>query len=258
MNTMELIDTHCHFDAAAFTADRDAVMTLALKNHVKRIISPAITAASWSELKKLGSRYPTVSPTFGLHPMFMESHQPEHLIELEALITTEHPVAVGECGLDFYIDNPDREQQKFYLHGQLALAEKYNLPVIIHARKAVEEVMLMFREFNDLGGVMHSYSGSIDQAHKLIEQGFYLGFGGPITWHGSKRLHRVIQALPLSAMLLETDAPDQAGERHRGERNQPGWILEVAEKIAALKNISVEEVAQVTTRNAEQLFQFGE
>jgi len=255
---MELIDTHCHLDAAAFTADRDAVMALAFNNHVRQIVSPAITAASWSELIKLASRYPTVAPAFGLHPMFMESHRPEHLIELEALIATEQPIAVGECGLDFYIDNPDREQQKFYLRGQLALAEKYNLPVIIHARKAVEDVVLMLREFNGLSGVMHSYSGSIEQAQKLIKQGFYLGFGGPITWQGSKRLHRVIQALPLCAMLLETDAPDQAGEQHRGQRNQPGWVLEVAEKIAELKNISVEEVAKVTTHNAKQLFQFSE
>lgn len=255
---MEYIDTHCHFDAAAFADDRDEVLTIAQRHQVRQIVSPATTAASWPELIQLSQRHSCVAVAFGLHPMFMAAHTTEHLDELEALLSRVRPIAVGECGLDFYIENPDRDEQKFYLHKQLTLAKKFNLPVIIHARKAVEEVLLMLREFKDLTGVMHSYSGSLEQAHRLIEQGFYLGFGGPITWQRSKRLRRLIQALPISAILLETDAPDQPGERHRGERNQPGWLPEVAEKIAEIKCIPLEVVAAVTSENAKRLFGFNE
>ena len=251
---MRLIDSHCHFDSDAFAPDREAVFARARAAGVERIISPATTAASWPRLIAVREAYPGVLPAFGLHPMFMAAHHSSHLDALEKRLSEQRPVAVGECGLDFQIDDPDREAQEALFHAQLALAARFDLPVIVHARKSVERAWLMLREFPTLRGVMHSYSGSLDQAQRFVERGFMLGFGGPVTWTRAKRLHRLVAALPLEAILLETDAPDQPGEQHRGERNEPAWLPEVAGAVAALKQLPVETVAETTTANARKLF----
>ncbi len=250
----ELIDSHCHFDAPAFDADRDALYQRARQAGVRHIITPAITATSWPGLRQICARYPGVHPAYGLHPMFQAEHRDDDIDRLQTWLERERPVAVGECGLDFYIPKPDKEKQTAIFRAQLALAQRFELPVIIHARKSVEAVMMLLREYPDVRGVMHSYSGSLEQARQLIERGFLLGFGGPLTWPRATRLRRIAATLPLESLLLETDAPDQPGEQHRGQRNEPAWLPEVAHTLAELRKISVDEVIEVTSDNARRLF----
>ena len=256
-NRHALIDSHCHFDAQAFEADRPAVHNNAHNAGVQAIISPAVTAASWPELQRISAKYPHIHPAYGLHPMFIDQHQSGDIDALEQWLDQEKPAAVGECGLDFYETKQRQQKQIDYLEAQLTLAQRYQLPVIIHARKAVEDILQRIRRYPELRGVIHSYSGSLEQARQFIDRGFYLGFGGPVTWPKSTRLQTLIKALPLDAILLETDAPDQADASHRGERNEPGYLPIIAEKIASLKELEFEDVAIATTHNATELFRLG-
>jgi len=253
-NSSKLIDSHCHFDAQAFEIDRDTVQLHAHKAGVQAIISPAVTAASWPQLKHITAEYPHIHPAYGLHPMFTDQHQPHDINHLEQWLDQEKPVAVGECGLDFYNHRDNRNQQVAYFEAQLSLAQHYQLPVIIHARKAVEAILQTIGRYPNLRGVIHSYSGSLEQARQFIDKGFYLGFGGPITWATSTRLQKLIEAVPLESILLETDAPDQADTNHRGERNEPRYLPLIAKKIAELKQHTYQEVAQATTKNTNSLF----
>ncbi len=186
--------------------------------------------------------------------MFNDQHERADIEALDQWLDREKPVAVGECGLDFYGSGKNPKQQTDYFEAQLALACNHQLPVIIHARKAVEAVLQSIRCYPEIRGVIHSYSGSLEQARQLIDKGFYLGLGGPVTWPRSTRLRKRVKKLPLDTILLETDAPDQADARHRGERNEPGYLPLIAESIAELKQQTLEEVAQTTTENATALF----
>lgn len=248
-----IIDSHCHFDSDAFDLDRDAVLHRAHAAGIRRIISPAVTAKSWPQLRKISSQYPGISPCYGLHPMFLDEHSDTDIDHLNQWVEQEKPIAIGEIGLDFYLKDLDREKQAWFFEQQLKIAGKFHLPVIIHARKSTEHVVQTLRQHPKLKGIVHSYSGSLDQAKLLAKQGFMLGFGGPVTWEGSRKLHRLIEALPLESMVLETDAPDQTGQAHRGQRNEPSFIVEVAEQIARLKKTSVDEVIRQTRLNTEKV-----
>jgi len=230
----------------------------ARKAGIQAIISPAVTAVSWPQLKRVTTEYPHIHPAYGLHPMFTDQHQPHDIDHLEQWLDQEKPVAIGECGLDFYNGRDNQSQQAAYFEAQLSLAQRYQLPVIIHARKAVEMVLQTIRRYPNLRGVIHSYSGSIEQARQFIDREFYLGFGGPITWIQSTRLQKLVEAVPLESILLETDAPDQADANHRGERNEPCYLPLIAKKVADLKQQTYEEVAQTTTKNANNLFKLNQ
>lgn len=252
---MQLIDTHCHLDLADFDQDREQALLRAEQADVYAQIIPGIQTSTWPQIRQLCNSHARLYPAYGLHPMFMQCHQPSDLIDLDLWLETEPVVAVGECGLDFYIQNPDRQQQLGLFEAQLSLAQKYQLPVIIHARKSVEEAINSLRNFPNINGVFHSYSGSEQQADRLIEMGFYLSFGGPATYTRAARLQRIIKSLPLEVLLLETDAPDQPSSKHRGERNEPSYLKQIALIISQLRNISYQELAEATTKNAQALFQ---
>jgi TatD DNase family protein len=249
-----LIDSHAHFDDASFDGDREAALARAQAAGVEAQIIPAVKADWWPRIKQLCQNYPGLHATYGLHPMYLDDHLPQHLDELQVWIEQEQPVAIGECGLDFYIEDPKPETQQFYFERQLELAAGYKLPVIIHARRSVETVILTLRRYPGLRGVLHSYAGSEEQANQLIEMGFYLSFGGPITYERSKRLHKLVRHLPLNAILLETDAPDQPGTLHRGERNEPGHLPEVLNAISQLRNENPIHIADQTSSNCRRLF----
>ncbi len=251
---MQLFDSHCHFDDAWFDEDRDLAYERAVASGVREIVLPAITAASWPKLKAVAERYAGLHPSYGLHPMLLAEHQPEHLEALGDWLAREQAVAVGECGLDFYVENLDRAAQIDYFVGQLDLAARFDLPVIIHARKAVDTVTKYLRQYAGLRGVVHSFSGSEQQALQLIDLGFYLSFGGPITYPRAKRLRRLAASLPLDAVLIETDAPDQPDVEHRGQRNEPAFLPIVVRELAQLRESDPEAIAQATTQNARRLF----
>ena len=215
---------------------------------------PAVDAAGWPKLKAVCAEFPGLFATYGLHPMYLRSHRPEHLRELRDWIERERPVAVGECGLDFFVEGLDSEAQEFYFEAQLQLAREFDLPVIVHARRAVDAVIAAIRKIDGLRGVVHSFSGSAEQAAQLHKLGFLLGLGGPVTHERANRLRKLAATMPLEQLLLETDSPDQPGAAHRGERNEPAYLPEVLDVIAGLRAMERDELAAATTANAERLF----
>jgi len=249
-----LVDTHCHLDVAEFDPDRDAVVARARAAGVAHQVVPAIEAGTWPALQALCHDSPGLHPAYGLHPTFLDRHQPAHLQQLGDWLERERPVAVGECGLDFYVEGLDPGLQQTYFDAQLALARELDLPVIVHARRAVEQVIAAIRRFGPLRGVIHSYPGSEEQARQLWKLGFLLGIGGPVTYARARRLHRVVAAVPLEQLLLETDAPDQPDAEHRGQRNEPARLPLVCAHVARLRGMPPEALAAATTANARRLF----
>lgn len=254
LTAFDLIDTHCHLDAAEFDGDREAVIARAHAAGVTRQIVPAIEADEWPTLKAVCAQTPGLFPAYGLHPMCLVNHRDSHIGLLREWIERERPVAVGECGLDFFIDGLDRAQQSHYFEQQLRLARDFELPVIVHARRAVDDVLAALRRFAPLRGVLHSFSGSLQQAERLGDLGFLLGLGGPVTYERAQRLRRIAASVSIDILLLETDAPDQPDADHRGQRNEPARITRVLHTIAELRGIEPSVLAAATTANAERLF----
>ncbi len=251
---LELADSHVHLDADAFAVDRDAVIARALDAGVATMVLPAVDAASWPGIKTLADARAHIHPAYGLHPMYLTQHRPEHLDQLADWLARGCAVAVGEIGLDFHVAGLDRERQREYFFRQLLLALQFDLPVIVHARAALEEVIHTLRRFPGLRGVVHSFSGSEQQAQQLWQLGFYLGIGGPITYPRALRLRRIVATMPLEFLLLESDAPDQPDAAHRGQRNEPARVVHVWRSIAALRTESGQDIAAATCENTRRLF----
>ena len=251
---LDLIDSHSHFDVAEFDDDRAHALARARAAGVRRQIVPAIDAAGFARVRELCAREHGLYPAYGLHPMYLAEHRPEHLQELMQWIERERPVAVGECGLDFFVPGLDADAQREYFRRQLELARKFDLPLILHARRAVDEVTAAIRRIGNLRGVVHSFSGSVEQAQHLWKLGFCLGLGGPLTYPRAHRLREIVATMPLEYLLLETDSPDQPLHGHQGQRNEPALLAEVCACVARLRGVEPEEVAAATTRNCERLF----
>lgn len=249
-----LVDSHCHLDAPEFDRDRDAVVARARAAGVTRQIVPAVDAASWPKLCEVCAATPGLFAAYGLHPMYLAEHRDEHLRQLHAWLEREQPVAVGECGLDYFIEGLDQPTQAHYFEAQLGLAREFDLPVIVHARRAVDAVIGAIRRVGGLRGVVHSYSGSTEQARQLWDLGFLLGLGGPVTYERANRLRRLAATMPVEYLLLETDAPDQPDAGIRGQRNEPARLPQVLETIAGLRGMAPSDLAKATTENAERLF----
>lgn len=251
---MQLVDSHSHFDAAEFDDDRAEAHARAVAAGVGIQIVPAVDAAGWRKLRQVCADLPGLWPAYGLHPMYLDAHRPEHLHELRTWIEHERPLAVGECGLDYFVEGLDAEAQAFYFDGQLRLAREFDLPVIVHARRAVDAVTAAIRRIGGLRGVVHSFSGSAEQAAQLHRLGFLLGIGGPVTYERAARLRGIVAGMPLEQLLLETDSPDQPGAAHRGQRNEPAHLVEVLDVVAALRGMPREALAAATRDNAARLF----
>lgn len=250
-----LIDCHNHFDEASFDADRAAAYQRARQSGVIAQVLAAVSTRLWPKLKAVTAQYPGLYPCYGLHPAYLAEHRPEHLDALADWLRRERPVAIGECGLDHYLPDLDPDAQAEYFAGQLRLARRHDLPVVIHARHAVDQVIKLLRRFAGVRGMVHSFSGSEDQAGRLLDLGILLSFGGPVTYPRATRLRSLIHYLPLDGLLLETDAPDQPLSLHRGERNEPAFLAEVLDCVAELRGADPAEIAAATTANACRLFQ---
>ena len=249
-----LIDSHCHLDAAEFDADRAMVIQRAQAAGVGMQVVPATHAEAWPGLREVCAGAPGLYPAYGLHPVFLEQHTLAHLDALAGWIAREQPVAVGECGLDYFIDALDRDAQQYYFEAQLELARDHDLPVIVHARRAVDATIAAIRRMGKLRGVVHSFPGSPEQARQLRELGFMIGLGGPITYERARRLRRLVAEMPLDQLLLETDAPDQPDADNRGGRNEPALLVRVLDVVASLRGQDREEIAAATTANTRRLF----
>ena len=251
---LALVDSHCHLDAPEFAVDRDAVLARARASGVVAQIIPAVTAASFSALAQLTAAEPDLHAAYGLHPMFLAEHRPQDLELVRERLSSGTAVAVGECGLDYFVEDLDPEQQRGYFLAQVQLAQEFDLPLVLHARRSVDEVIATLRRIGKLRGVVHSFSGSEEQARQLWKLGFSLGIGGPVTYDRAQRLRRIVASMPIEFLLLETDAPDQPDQWHRGLRNEPANLATVAQTIAELRGVSVDEIAQATSDNARRLF----
>ena len=249
-----LVDSHCHLDADAFDGDRDAVIARARAAGVRRQVLPAVDAAGWPKLRDVCASGPDLFAAYGLHPMYLALHTDAHLADLRAWLERERPVAVGECGLDYFVEGLDHEAQSHFFEGQLRLAREFELPVIIHARRAVDAVIAAIRRVGGLRGVVHSFPGSLEQARQLSDAGFLLGLGGPVTYERANRLRTLAATMPIDWLLLETDSPDQPDSGIRGQRNEPARLAQVLDAIATLRNADPADIARATSANAQRLF----
>jgi TatD DNase family protein len=248
-----LIDTHCHLDAAEFESDRDTVYAAALAGGVSTMVVPAISRDNFAAVAATCARYPGCLPAWGLHPMYINVHRPGHLADLRAQIEAQRPVAIGEIGLDLFVDLDYATQEYFYVE-QLKIAHEYDLPVLLHCRKANDQLLKHLRKLKLRGGIAHAFNGSPQQADAFIKLGFKLGFGGAFTWPRANNLRRLAVDLPIEAIVLETDSPDIPPVWIGRARNAPGELPRIAQTLAELRQLSLEVVAQATTRNARELF----
>lgn len=252
---LELFDSHVHLDAPEFDADRTQVLRDARAAGVTEMLIPAVAAATWPNLHALCGTEPGLHPAYGLHPCSMAQHADRDVDELADWLRAHPAAAVGECGLDFLDPNSDRDRQVRLLRGQFGIAHHFDLPLVLHARRAFEAVILELRRFGrPLRGVVHSFSGSAEQARQLWQLGFCVGIGGPVTYARARRLRRTVAALPVAQLLLETDAPDQPDATHRGGRNEPAFLADVLQSVARLRGDDPAELAHATTANARRLF----
>ena len=278
-----MIDTHCHIDEEAFEPDREEVIARQQQSGVQAMIVPGVNVASINSVMELCHAHPGYCyPALGLHPEDVKADWREQLATVEAAIRAHRDelVAIGEIGLDYYWDKTHKEEQKEVLRRQLLLARELNLPVILHNREATEDILSIVNTIandqspisndqspitnNQLRGVFHCYSGSKETAEIILKMGFYLGIGGVLTFKNSK-LSETLKELNQSSitnhqlpitnrLLLETDAPYMAPTPHRGERNESRFMALVAERLAQVLNVSVDEIIEATSANARQLF----
>lgn len=249
-----IFDSHCHLDDPEFDADRDAVVARARAAGVRGQLVPAIDRGTWEKTRAACALDPGLHAAYGLHPLLLPRHRPEHLDELEEWIGAEAPKAVGECGLDYFVEGLDADTQRFYFRRQLEIARAAGLPVVVHARRAFEEAISELRRLPGLTGVVHSFAGSEEQARQLFAMGFFLGLGGPVTYERARRIRRIASSMPLEFLLLETDAPDQPDSQRRGQRNEPAFLVDVLHCIARLRDEDPTAIAQATSDNARRLF----
>jgi TatD DNase family protein len=254
---MQLIDSHCHLDVSDFSTDLAETLNRGQEAGVVAFVVPAIDFASWPHLSELATKHIEMKPAYGLHPMFLENYQVSHLDALPLWLAKSECVAVGECGLDFFIPDFDAPLQELVFIEHIKLAKQFQKPLIVHARKSTERVIQLLKQYGPVTGVIHSYSGSLEQAQQLIKMGFMLGIGGPITYPRSNRIRALVKEIPLEYLLLETDSPDQPLFGEQGRRNEPMHLPTIAQAIAEVKNISIDKVAEQTTFNATRLFSFS-
>lgn len=250
---MELIDTHCHLDFEQFSHDRKEVLAQASAANVKIIVVPGVTRASWDGLIELCERRPSLFYALGLHPMFIDQHRAEHIDQLKNYLAAKNPLAVGEIGLDYQDKSLHVERQRDMFGQQLEVAQEFNLPVILHVRKAHDEVLQYLKNTPVVGGIVHAFNGSLQQAELYQKYNFKFGFGGMLTYARSTKLRALAKQLPIESIVLETDAPDMTVEQHRGERNNPAYLPFCLQALAQAKSMEVEYVAACTSNNARKI-----
>ncbi len=254
-----LVDSHAHLDLAQFDDDRDSVVSRASEAEVVCLINPGRNFESSRRAIEFAEKYPSVYAAVGVHPHYAAEDAAESEEPFRSLAQHPRVVAIGEIGLDFYRDLSPREAQKQVFRKYLRLARELGLPAIVHCRDAWDDVCQIVQEESSpaLRGVLHSFSGDEASANALLEAGFYISFSGPITYAKNDRLRSVAEVLPSDRMLIETDSPFLTPQPQRGKRNEPAFVRYVAEELARVKRVSLEDISRITTRNARRLFTIG-
>jgi TatD DNase family protein len=254
-----IIDSHAHYDDEDFDADRDALLGSMEEHGIRKIINVGASMESSKSTLALSQKYPFIYAAIGVHPSDTADLSESDMEWLEKNAALEKVVAIGEIGLDYYWDEPDKEIQKKWFLRQLALARKVKKPVIIHSREAALDTLTLMKEAGaaDIPGVIHCYSYSKETAREFLEMGYYFGIGGVLTFKNAKKLKEAVSYLPMDRILLETDCPYLSPEPNRGKRNSSLNIPYVVAQLAQIKGISEEEVVHAATENTERLFSFG-
>jgi TatD DNase family protein len=262
----ELVDSHCHLDAPRFDADRDAVIARMAESGVRYAINPGVDLASSRAAVALALRqHGCIYAAVGIHPHDAKTLDADALEELKRLARLPKVVAIGEIGLDYYRDLSPREAQRRAFEAQLELAAELGLPVIVHDRDAHDDVLGILSNWRESlrsprstlhghPGVLHSFSGDMAMAEQAVALGFFVGVSGPVTYKNADRLRQVVRAAPLERLLVETDAPYLTPQPHRGQRNEPAYVRMVAQAVADVRGLTLEQVATQTMANAGVLF----
>ena len=258
---MELIDTHTHLDFPDFDADRTALLAESRALGVQRMVVLGVYQGNWQRVWDLVQSDPDLHAAFGLHPVYLDQHQPGDLPELgdwlKGLAGHRQLCAVGEIGLDYFIETLDRERQQALFDAQLQLAVDFDLPALIHVRRSHAAVIATLKRFRlKRAGIIHAFAGSKEEAREYIKLGFKLGLGGAATWPQALRMHRVLAELPLDAVVLETDSPDMAPAMFAGQRNSPAHLPDICAALAQIMGISPEQLAAVSSANAREVFRW--
>lgn len=247
-----MIDTHCHLDAPEFGGDAAGVVAAARAAGVRGLVIPAVAADNFAAVRDLCAQFPSCFPAYGIHPLYVERAGVEDLATLREYLTTQSPVAVGEIGLDFFVPDTNRAMQEEFFRAQLKLARAFDLPVLLHVRRAQDVVLKHLRQIRVRGGIAHAFNGSRQQAEEFIKLGFKLGFGGAMTYPRALQIRQLAATLPLDSLVLETDAPDIPPVfLTRGEPNQPAFLPQIALTLAELRGMRLDEVAAVTQENTQ-------
>lgn len=249
---MKLIDSHCHIDDDKFNEDREEILKKC-EEELELIINIACDLPSSKTCVELANKYPFIYATIGFHPVDISNYNEEAEAKLIELAKNPKVKAIGEIGLDYYWMEDDKETQKNGFRKQMKLAEKLNLPVVIHSRDAMEDTIKILNEFPNVKGIFHCYPGSFDSVRE-IPQNYMFGVGGVLTFKNAKKTVNFIESIDLSRIVVETDSPYLTPTPFRGKRNNPTYVKYVAEKISEIKNIPLEEVIKITNENTKKIY----
>ncbi len=256
--TSYIFDTHAHYDDGQFSEDLPQVLEAAAEAGVGRIVNIGSTVESLDRCLELTREYPQIFCALGIHPNECAPLTEEIFADIRRKLASPKVVAVGEIGLDYYWDTPERELQRYWFRRQLELAEECSLPVVIHSREAAEETFrILTREYHGTG-VIHCYSYSAEMAKEYVKRGYFIGVGGVVTYKNARKLVETVEAVPLENIVLETDCPYLSPVPYRGKRNSSANLPLVVKKIAEIRQIPEEEVIRITEENAERLYRFEE
>ena len=254
----KIFETHAHYEDVKFDSDREELLALLPKQNIEYVINVGSNLETTRKSIELAKQYDFIYAAVGVHPSDIAELNESTFEELKEVADYEKTVAIGEIGLDYhwYKDTLVQEKQREWFKCQMLLAKEKNLPVIIHSRDAAEDTMKVMKEVKaeEIPGVIHCYSYSLEMARQFIKMGYYIGIGGVLTFKNAKKLKEVAAEIPLERILLETDCPYMAPEPHRGERNSSLYIPHVIEKLAEIRNITKEEIIAITNENARRLF----
>ena len=252
----KFIDSHAHLDDERFEKDRDEVIDSLYGNDVEALLNPGADLNSSKEALDLAEKYPFIYAAVGIHPHDSKYMKEEHLDIFKEMAGNKKVIAIGEIGLDYYYDNSDRDVQRKWFREQIRLAKDLDLPYIVHNRDAHEDVLRIMKEehYDGVRGILHCYSGSAELSREFIKLGFYISLGGPVTFKNAKAPKLVAKEVPFDKLLIETDSPYLTPEPFRGKRNEPKYVRYVAEEIAKIRNVSLDELAEKTRENFNRLF----
>ena len=249
-----LFDTHAHMDDRAFDEDRDALLASLPEQGIGLLMNPGCSLASSRNAVALAERYDYIYAAVGSHPDAADEVNDQVLAEYRVLCKHEKVLAIGEIGLDYHYEDIPRARQQAAFRAQMALAAELDLPVIVHEREAHEDGMRIVEDFPRVKGVFHCYSGSAEMAKWLVSRGWYIGFTGVLTFKNARKAVETAASIPLERIVLETDCPYMSPEPFRGKRNDPGRLYRMAEKLAEIRGLSVEEIHAITTENGKKLY----